>query len=94
MVAMEAQKVSNLYNMAVHAKQENKDVDLLIIPFGHARLIYRVKDGQINLVLLRTRQEPLLIDNDESLENLQHGNIHNLARVETLRLAYDLIDNK
>lgn len=93
MLDADVQRISNLYNVAVRAKQANKDLDIPIAPFGHARLIYRVRDGKINLVLLRTKQDPLLIDNEECLALLQCGNLQNRTRVETLRLAYNLANN-
>lgn len=93
MLDADVQRISNLYNVAVRATQEEKDLDIPIAPFGHARLIYRVRDAKISLVLLRTKQDPLTIDNEECLTLLQCGNLQNKTRVETLQLAYNLVNN-
>lgn len=93
MLDAEVQRISNLYNVAIHAKHDKRELDVPIAPFGHARLIYRIRSGKITLVLLRTREEPLIIDNQNSLSLLQYGNLHNKIRVETLQLAYDLLYN-
>lgn len=86
-------RVSNLYNVAQRAAQTDKTMDVPIASIGHARLVYRVKDNKITLMLLKSRQKPMEV-NAENLTYLQFGNIHNKERVETLQLAYSLANNK